>query len=67
MRNLHLHIYQELKKEYVVLLWEWDDLAKKIADISNHRRFSLRCLNAEITPVSLRLKSNLRSPEVLKS
>ena len=31
----------------------------KISDYKNHRRFLLRCLNKDITPVSLKLKNNI--------
>ena len=34
-------------------------------DFKNHRRFLLRCLSADIIPVSIRLKSNIRSPKGL--
>ena len=34
-----------------------------MADFQNHRRFSLRCLSADIIPVSIRLKSNIKSPK----
>ena len=42
--NLCLHIYQEFRKEIVVLFWEWEDLVKKMADFGNHRTLTLRCL-----------------------
>ena len=35
----------------------------KMADFKNHRKFSLRCLSADIIPVSIRLKSNIKSPK----
>ena len=34
-----------------------------MADFKNHRRFSLRCLSADIIPTSIRLKSNIKSPK----
>ena len=54
MRNLHLHVYQKLGKECGTLLWKWEDLVKKMADFSNHRRFTLSYLRVGITPVSLK-------------
>ena len=36
-----------------------------MADFKNHRRFSLRCLDKNIIPVILRLKSNLKTPRGL--
>ena len=32
-------------------------------DFQNQRRFSLRCLSADIIPVSIKLKSNIKSPK----
>ena len=34
-----------------------------MADFSNHRRFSLRCLSKDLIPVSVRLKSNVKTPK----
>ena len=33
-----------------------------MADFKNHRKFSLRCLSNNIIPVSVKLKSNVRTP-----
>ena len=38
-------------------------IALKMADFSNHRRFSLRCLSEGLIPVSVRLKSNIKTPK----
>ena len=32
-----------------------------MTDFSNHRRFSLRCLSEDLIPVSVRLKSNIKT------
>ena len=34
-----------------------------MADFQNHRHFSLRCLSKDIIPVSVRLKSNIKTPK----
>ena len=34
-----------------------------MVDFENHRRFSLRCLSKDIIPVSVRLKSNIKTPK----
>ena len=34
-----------------------------MVDFSNHRRFSLRCLSEDLIPVSVRLKSNVKTPK----
>ena len=36
-----------------------------MADFKNHRRFLLRCLDSNNIPVSLRLKSNIKTPKGL--
>ena len=36
-----------------------------MADFKNHRRFMIRCLDSNIIPVSLRLKSNIRTPRAI--
>ena len=33
-----------------------------MADFSNHQRFSLRCLNQDLIPVSIRLRSTTKTP-----
>ena len=35
----------------------------KMADFSNHRRFSLRCLSKGLIPTSIKLRSNIRTPK----
>ena len=34
-----------------------------MADFSNHRRFTLRCLREDIILVSIRLKSSIKTPK----
>ena len=36
-----------------------------MADFQNHRRFSLRCLKQEVILVSIRIKSNVKTPRGL--
>ena len=36
---------------------------RKMADFKNHRIFSLRCLSEDVIPVSIRLKSNIKTPK----
>ena len=63
MRNIHQHIKAEYGVENVKLFQQWERLECKMADFQNHRRFSVRCLSAYIIPVSIKLKSNIRSPK----
>ena len=37
-----------------------------MADFCNHRRFSLRCLKYDVIPVSVRLKTNIRTSRGLE-
>ena len=38
-------------------------MKNKMADFSNHRRFTLRCLREDIIPVSIRIKSSIKTPK----
>ena len=66
MRNIHLHVRSEYDIENVRLFQQWEKPECKMADFQNHRRFLLRCLSADIIPVSIRLKSNIRTPKGLQ-
>ena len=61
MRNLHLHLKEEFGEESVFLLQQWEKIEKKMVDFRNHRRFSLKCLSFGVIPVSIRLKTNVRT------
>ena len=37
----------------------------KMADLKNHRWFTLRCISNSIIPVSVQLKSNIKTPKGL--
>ena len=50
----------------VILLQQWEKFEKKMADFHNHRRFSLRCLKYDVIPVSIRLKTNIRTSRGLE-
>ena len=61
MRNIHAQINSEYGQENVETFRRWEKLEYKMADFSNHRRFSLRCLSKGLIPVSVRLKSNIKT------
>ena len=63
MRNIHLHLRREYCKENVQIFWQWNKIENKMAYFSNHRRFSLRCLSEDIIHISIRLKSNIKTPK----
>ena len=62
MRNIHNIIGTEFGWENVATLRRWEHLEKKIANYKNYRRFTLRCMIQKITPNSLKLKSNIKTP-----
>ena len=66
MRNIHQHIKAEYGLENVRLFQQWEKLECKMVDFKNHTRFSLRYLSADIIPVSIRLRSNIKSPKGFK-
>ena len=53
----------EYGKEKVKILRRWEKIELKMADFKNHRQFTLRCLSSNIIPVSVQLKSNIKTPK----
>ena len=49
--------------ESVRLFCQWERMQGKMADFQNHRRFSLRYLSEDVILVSIRLKSNIKTPK----
>ena len=48
-------------KESLHLLQEWESLEIKESDYRNHKKFTLRYLSKDLTPVSVRLKSTINT------
>ena len=63
MRSIHNHITSEYGKDNVKIFQKWEKLEDKMAHFSNHRRFTLGCLSKDLIPVSVRLKSNIKTPK----
>ena len=63
MRNIHAQITSEYGQVNVKTFQCWEIFEYKMADFSNHRRFSLRCLSEGLIPVSVRLKSSIKTPK----
>ena len=63
--TIPFYICEEYSQECVKLWQKWERSEKKMADLKNHRRFTLRFLDINIIPVSLRLKSNIRTPRAM--
>ena len=63
MRSLHAKIKSEYGKEGVNNLRQWEKLEMKMVDFKSHRGFTLRCLSQGIIPVSMKLKSTVKTPK----
>ena len=66
MRNLHQIILQEYGLEVWCLFRDWERLQLRASDYKNHRIFTLRCLHKELIPVSIKLKSTLKTEKARK-
>ena len=66
MRNLHKFILENYGIELLRLLRDWERLQTRQCDYKNHGIFTLRCLHNDLVPVSIKLKSTLRSERVKK-
>ena len=63
MRSIHSKIASEYGNDMVKIFRKWEKIEYKMADFSNHRRFTLRCLSKNLIPVSARLKSTFKMPK----
>ena len=66
MRNLHQIILQEYGLEAQCLFRDWERLWLRAPDYKNHRIFTLRCLHKDLIPVSIKLKSTLKTERAKK-
>ena len=57
--NLISDLRTKYGEESVRLFRKWEIIVKKMADYRNHRRFTIKCIKASITPVSCKLKNPL--------
>ena len=55
--NLFGYLKEKSGEESVRLLRFWEFTVKKMMDYRNHRRFTLRCIKAGITPASCRIRN----------
>ena len=63
MRNIHAKLISEYGQESVSFLMWWETLEMKMVDFQNHRRFTLRCLSKDLIPVSIKLKTTVKTPK----
>ena len=61
MRNLHNILVQEDGIEARRLFRLWEKLKIRASNYRNHRIFTLRCLHSDLIPVSIKLKSTIKS------
>ena len=66
MTNLHQIILQEYGLEAWHLFRDWERLQLRASDYRNHRIFTLRCLHKDLVPVSIKLKSTLKTERAKK-
>ena len=66
MRNLHNILLQEDGIEVRHLFRLWEKLRIRAPEYKNHRIFTLRCLHNDLIPVSIKLKSTLKSTRANK-
>ena len=63
MKILHSHITAEYNGESRDLFCCLERIQLKMVDFQNHRCFTLRCLDEEVVPVSIKLKSQVKTPK----
>ena len=66
MRNLHNILLQEDGIEARHLFRLWEKLRIRASEYKNHRIFTLRCLHNDLIPVSIKLKSTIKSTRAYK-
>ena len=66
MTNLHQFILENYRIELLRLLRDWERFQRRQCDYKNHRIFTLRCLHNDLVPVSIKLKSTLKSERAKK-
>ena len=66
MRSLHMQLSIEYDRESVKKFHQWKKYEKKMVDLTNYRRFTLRCLAEDLVPVSICLKQNIKTPKGLQ-
>ena len=63
MRSLHAKSKSEYGNEGVSNFRWWEKSEMKMVDFKNHRRITLRCLSQGLVPVSIKLKSTVKTPK----
>ena len=66
MRNLHQIILEEYGLEVLHLFRDWERLWLKASDYKKHRIFTLRCIHRDLVPVSIKLKTTIKTDKARK-
>ena len=66
MRNLHKFILEEHGREALQLFKDWERFQLRDHDYRNHRIFTLKSISNELVPVSLRLKTTIKTERARK-
>ena len=66
MRNLHQIILEDNGIAVLQLFREWERLQLRDCDYKSHRIFTLRCIHKKLVPVSIRLKTTLKTEKARK-
>ena len=66
MRNLHQILLQEYGLEALHLFRDWERLWLRSSDYKNHRIFMIRCIHKDFIPVSIKLKSTIKTEKAKK-
>ena len=66
MRNLHQILLQEDGEKVLCLFRLWEKLRLRASEYKNHRIFTLRCIHNDLIPVSIKLKSTIKSARANK-
>ena len=64
--NLFSYLKHKYGEDSVRLLRRWEFIMKNMADNRNHRRFTLKCIKADIIPVRCKIRNPL-NPKTFKS
>ena len=66
MSNLHKILPDKYGIDALHLLREREKLQIRDSDHKNHQTSTLRCINKEITPISIRLKTTVKTEKARK-
>ena len=66
MRNLHKIILEQHGMEALQLFKDWERIQIRDCEYRNHRIFTLRCITKGLVPVSIKLRTTIRTEKARK-